>query len=209
MVIRTRLFRARTAIATASFLVSSHSFCIRAQSLSGVRIGGNASRLLELGDPMASDAYKTFSVRKWKLSNGNEFSVTQSSVGRIVFVESDWGGQSDNSACDLPGLRFGVTTLAELRKRFQSNGFGFQHRDAVISVGDGVVLFNSYQIGTDVVTFISKVSGEASLSKSTGQETALADRAKLDAISVADAGYAAAEWGERIYDPKYRNPEWK
>jgi hypothetical protein len=25
----------------------------------------------------------------------------------------------------------------------------------------------------------------------------------------ADAGYAAAEWGERIYDPKYRNPEWK
>jgi hypothetical protein len=43
-----------------------------------------------------------------------------------------------------------IGSLAELRKRFQSNGFGFRHRDAVISIGDGVVLFNSYQIGTDV-----------------------------------------------------------
>jgi len=125
-------------------------------------------------------------------------------------MESDWAGKSDDSSCDLPGLRFGVTTLADIRKRFGSNGFGFKNRDAVISVPDGVVLFNSYEVGNVVVTFITKVNDNGAVSvKPEEVPTPVADRAKLDAISIADAGYAETEWGTRLDDPQYKKPVWK
>ena len=67
----------------------------------------------------------------------------------------------------------------------------------------GVVMFNSYEVGTSIVTFITKVIDEAHAAGSIG------DRAKLDGISIADAGYAESEWGDRIYDPSYKKADWK
>jgi hypothetical protein len=37
----------------------------------------------------------------------------------------------------------------------------------------------------------------------------VAEHAELDAITIADAEYAKSEWGDRIYDPKYKKIEWK
>jgi hypothetical protein len=31
----------------------------------------------------------------------------------------------------------------------------------------------------------------------------------LDAISIAESGYAKNEWGDRIYDPNYQKANWK
>ena len=33
--------------------------------------------------------------------------------------------------------------------------------------------------------------------------------AKLEAISLANPGYAKSEWGDRVYDPAYKKIEWK
>ena len=181
-----------------------------AQSLSGLRIGDDASRLSFLSKAQASDTYKSFSVRKWNLSNGNELSVTTSHSGRIVYLESDWGGRNPDPACDLSGLNFGLTTLSDLRKRFGSNGFGFQGRDAVIQIQGGIAMLNSYEVGTNIVTFITKVAGDEFLRlKESGQGGAVADFARLDAISIAEPGYAKGEWGDRIFDPNYRKIDWK
>lgn len=185
-------------------------FSANGQSLLNLRIGDDVSRLTLLDiKPSTVDTYKSFSVRKWTLSTGNDLSVTTSSSGGIVYLESDWNGRTADSACDLPGLKFGVTTLGDLRKRFGSNGFGFEHRPAIIQLQDGIAMTNSYEVGTNIVTFITKVGTEFLRLKESGQSGSIADHASLDAISIAAVGYAKDEWGDRIYDPNYKKIDWK
>ena len=71
-------------------------------------------------------------------------------------------------------------------------------------------MMNSYEAGAVVVTFYTKVNkDEFSRLKGSVAKPTLADYAKLDAISVAEDGYATSEWGERVYDPAYKKIEWK
>jgi hypothetical protein len=186
-------------------------FPARGQALSNLQIGDGASKLASFGDkPPTIEEYKSFLIRKWTLLNGNDLSVTASTGNRIVYIESDWGGRTDDPECDLPDLKFGVTTLTDLRKRFGSNGFSFQGRGTGTETSDGVALFNSYEVGGNIVTFITKVSSEEySRFKNSGQPWVVADHARLDAISIADAGYAKAEWRARVYDPNYKKIDWK
>jgi len=81
------------------------------QSLSGLRIGDDAVKLSSFGIPSDTDQYKSFVVRKWTLPSGNDLSVTTSKEGKIVYLESDWNGKSDDSSIDIPGIRLGKTTL--------------------------------------------------------------------------------------------------
>jgi hypothetical protein len=177
---------------------------------SALRIGDPSSKLSTLGQAAASDSYKGMVVRKWVLPNENELSVTTNSNGNIVYLESDWGGKDNDPACGLSGLRFGLTTLSELRKRFGSNGFGFKDRGSIIDTEDGVVMMNAYEVGTLVITFFTKITlQDHSQMKATGSNPSPADYAKLDAISIADDAYAKNEWGDRVYDPAYKKIEWK
>ena len=181
-----------------------------AQSLSSLRIGDPQSKLSSFGPASDSASYKTMEMRKWVLPSGNELSVTTGSNGEIVYLESDWDGKNDDPACDLPGLHFGVTTLSELRKRFGSNGFEFKDRGPGIKTEDGFVMMNTWEVGKVVITFYTKIGQqEYDRMKASGLNPPPADYAKLDAISIADAGYAKSEWGERIYDPQYKKIEWK
>ena len=198
--------KALLTLAIAFVLARGSVFSAQAQTLSSLRIGDDVSRLATLGTPAATDRYKSFVVQKWNLSNGNELSVTTDGAGKIVYLESDWGGRAEVTECDLRDLRFGATTLSDLRRRFGSNGFAFERREGVIDIADGVVMINSYEAGTSVVTFFTKIVGAPAKSGIGGP---VGDRAKLDAISIADAGYAKSEWGERVYDPKYKKIEWK
>ena len=175
-----------------------------------MKIGDDAAETTALGQAVATENYRGFLVRKWAFANGNELSVTTDAKDRIIYLESDWNGEDDATACDLPGLKFGVTTLSDIRKRFGSNGFTFKRRDGTIQVPDGLVMMSSYEVGNAVVTFITKVpvTGEpGSTSAKPGSD--IAERATLDAISIANPKYAEEEWGERIYDPKYKKAEWK
>ena len=71
-------------------------------------------------------------------------------------------------------------------------------------------MMNSYEVGTVIITFYTKISPqEYFTNKSSGTNPSPADYAKLDAISIADAGYAKNEWGDRVYDPQYKKIEWK
>lgn len=177
-----------------SLVTSLHS-----QTLAKLRVGDDDSKLTILNAPSATDKYRSYLLQKWVWSNGNELSVTTGS-GKILYLEADWGGRSDETGCDLSGIRFGVTTLTDIRRRFGSNGFEFKQRGGVLQVADGVVLLNSYEVNGTIVTFTTKVmSGQGEI----------ADRAKLDGVSIATAEYAKSEWGDRIYDPAYKKVEWK
>jgi hypothetical protein len=191
--------------ATAAAFVPSQSTLLRAQSLSGLHVGEPSSNLSALGPAAASDDYKGMKVRKWLFASKNELSVTVDASGRIAFLESDWGGKDDDPRCDLRGLRFGKTTLSDLRKRFGSNGFGYKHRAPSVETGDGIVMVNSYAVGDLVITFFTKIDRDDYLRA----KASPADYAKLDAISIADNTYAQSEWNERVYDPAYKKIEWK
>jgi len=180
-----------------------------AQSLHGLKVGEPSATLGPLGAPSDSDTYKGMAVQRWDRPNGNSLSVTIGKNG-VVFIESDWNGSDDAPGCDLPGLRFEKTTLAELRKRFGSNGFGYKARGYSAETPDGIVMMNSYEVGVVVVTFYTKINrDEFSSLKASGKNPWPADYAKLDAISIAEDNYATSEWGERVYDPAYKKIEWK
>ena len=181
-----------------------------AQTLAGLRIGDDAARLTSLGAPSATNKYRSYLVRKWTLANGNDLSVTTDTNDRIVYVESDWTGDDAATSCDLEGLKFGTTSLADIRKRLGSNGFTFQRRNGVIQVPDGTVTMTSFLVDDSIVTFITKVPIDGDQAESrAGSGASPADRAKLDAISIAAPKYAESEWGDRINDPRYKPPEWK
>lgn len=182
-----------------------------AQSLSGLQPGDEAKTLEKLKvAPSAGDTYKAFTLRKFQLPNGNDLSITLTAGGKIAYLESDWNGGNRDPQIDLPGLKFGVTTLTELRKRMGSNGFGFKKRDSVIREPDGVVMLNSYEVGNVVVTFVTKVDEDEYRQRlALDNSISPADCARLDAVSLATIDYANSEWGERILDPAYHPPAWK
>lgn len=183
---------------------------LHAQALLNIRVGDTPSKLSKFGPVSGEDKYKTSDIFKWVFSNRNALSATVDPEGEIVYLESDWGGKTEETGCDLAGLKFGVTTLADLRKRFGSNGFGFKKRPHVAQTEGGIVLLNSWEVGTVVVTFYTTVN-MADYTKVQAAEAAepVSDYAKLDAISMANAAYARSEWGERVADPAYKKIEWK
>jgi hypothetical protein len=182
-----------------------------AQSLAGLHIGDPAARLKPLGDSAHAAPDGDYLNQKWTLADGNDLAVTTSPDGSIVFLEDDAGGKDADPGCDLPGLKFGVTTLADLRKRFGSGGFGFHNRSAILEIdGGGAVMMNSYQIGDVIATFITKLSAEDYAPFKEAPDVAkLAVHARLDAVMLSDAKYALREWGPRIYDPDYKKIQWK
>jgi hypothetical protein len=71
-------------------------------------------------------------------------------------------------------------------------------------------MMNSYEVGSSIVTFYTKVSEDDYAKAKTSEESwAIADHARLEAISTASAEYAESEWGDRIVDPGYKPVSWK
>ena len=200
----------RHALAVAALLTSlAYGSRAHGQSLSSLRIGDPAARLSSLGQPKDTESNKGLTVRRWVLPSGNDLSVTTNDAGRIVYLEVDWNGTAEDAACDLPGLRFGKTTLAELRGRFGSNGFAFKGQSGQLLTQDGAVLVNSYEANGAVVTFYNKVSNARAAQLNPEGSGTFADNARLDAITIAAPDYAQQEWGDRVYDPQYKKIAWK
>ena len=186
----------------------------RAQALLNIRVGDTPSKLSKFGPVSGEDKYKGMDLFKWILPNRNLLTATVDREGEIVYLESDWGGKSDDTGCDLAGLKFGVTTLADLVTRLGSNGFGFKTRPHSRQTDDGVMLLNSYEVGNVVVTFYTRISGadyakvQAAGANASGAATG-AEFANLEGISMANAAYAKSEWGARIPNPAYKKVDWK
>ncbi|MFD0937190.1 hypothetical protein ACFQ12_18665 [Methylobacterium trifolii] len=150
-------------------------------------------------------------MRKWVFQDGNELAVTaRRSDGRIVYLESSWGGRVAGSPTDYPGVNFGETTLADLRARLGSNGFTYVSR-TMFEIPDGIGTANSYEVASSsgaVVTFISVVKKGDIDAVRTGKRK-LGEVAKVDSIVLADASYLDGLWGkERRADPNAMPVRW-
>ncbi len=183
---------------------------LQAQSLWSVPVGGTASTLSHFGPVSGEDKYRGMDVYKWVLSNKNQFTATVNPEGEVVYAESDWFGTSDDTGCDLAGLKFGVTTLADLRKRFGSDGFTFRTRASGIRTEDGLAMMYSWEFDKVVVTFYTKInSQDLARTQAEGSKESTADYAKLYAISIANAAYARSEWGGRVGARATTKTVWK
>lgn len=180
-----------------------------AQALLNLRVGDTPNGLSKLGQVSGLDKYKGNDLYRWVLPNQNSLRAAVDPEGEIVYLESSWGHKSDETGCDLTGLKFGVTTLADLRKRFGSNGFALKKRPHITTTDDGVVLLNSWEVGTVVVTFYTRISPADYAKARASAENDAAPDARLEGISLANSAYAKSEWGERVYDPAYKKIEWK
>jgi len=185
----------------------------RAQSISGFKVGDDL-RVVAKSHPKpdVSEPLGSFAASKWNLSNGNAVSVTASpQTGKIVFIESDWGGDPAGGATDVPGMQFGMTTLADIREKFGSNGFAFKATLGQ-ATDDRLVFFNCYQIDGDpdlTVVFITTlpikdvpmVAGEPKLDSG---------KARLDSVILASLAYLKEMWGDdRVFDAANRPVRWK
>jgi hypothetical protein len=196
-------------------LVCSLSFAAcdaQAQAIFGFRVGQDL-RVAAKTHPRPSKMgeQNAFAVVKWDLPNGSAVSVTASpETGKIVFMEADWGGDAANAATDLPGLSFGASKLADIRRRFQSNGFAFKS-NAVQLIGQDVVSFNCYQIkGPDdlIAVFVTSLP-TASIPTVDGKPSPDLGKGSLQAIILADSKYLKGLWGEeRLFDKGYQI-DWK
>ncbi|MEY9097986.1 hypothetical protein ABIA24_000895 [Sinorhizobium fredii] len=190
-----------------------------AQSMSGVTIGSDRAALNQLGTkPTATQAMGPHTAVKFKLPGGNELSATfVRSTGKIVYLETDWGGEPAGSFSDFEGFKYGETSLADIRRQFEHNGMMFDARPVASMMPDGgVALFNSYEIsGTTVVaTFVTKISATAlaDLQATHGTEK-LSDHvgptAKLNAVILAERAYVDTIWGvKKTYDKGYAAITW-
>jgi hypothetical protein len=99
-----------------------------AQTLSGVRIGDELpTAIRQIGyPPDKADRAGPYAYAMWKLGDANELHVTmQTADGRIVYMESDWGGfVGDRGApeTDFPHFLFGRTTQRDIAAATGSRG---------------------------------------------------------------------------------------
>lgn len=178
----------------------------------GVRVGAPISSLQKLGvtpaDRSGSGAVK---VTKFLLSSGNELSVTYDSIqDRILYMEVDWNQKTAASKVGLGALRFGKTTLQQIRRLYKSNGFSHA-KHIMFEIEKDIVTFNCFELKqtpTIIVVFITKLSSATrNYIETLPPEKQVVDEIgqyfKLDAIAVADESYLDELWGyEKIYDPK-------
>lgn len=185
------------------------SYSVEAQSLSGVRIGDTLAQAIETVGmkPSRVSTIGPFNAIAWTFPGANSLSVTASiQTGKIVYAESDWGGGAQHDAfADFPNMTYGETTLADIRKRFGSNGMAFEERSPVMTTDEGVVLLNAYEVGQVIVTFVTRVRKEGAAAKNAAD---VSRYATLDSISIADPSYARS-WGKPIKDQAYKPIEWK
>ncbi|NEX93806.1 hypothetical protein [Caulobacter sp. 17J65-9] len=184
-----------------------------AQSIFGFKVGEDF-KVAAKAHPRPSDmeAQGAFAVVKWDLSSGNSVSVTASpQTGRIVFIESDWGGDPTSAVTEAPGLKFGATTLADIRQKFQSNGFGFRS-NAVQVIGEDLVSINCYQIDGDpdlIAVFVTTLPIK-DVPTVAGKPKPDTGRGHLDAVMLASLAYLKETWGEdRIFDAAHHPVAWK
>lgn len=191
---------------------SERDWHVMEKAFYGVRVGGpiqpaydlNFERLLRKGDG-------TIKSIKWLLPNSNEFSVSyDSEQDRIRQIEIEWSGNEQGKEVGISDFRFNETTLQDIRKSFNSNGFSYATH-VMYRGDDGVVTFNAFELAetpTLIVVFKTllpyKVKEKIDLLPKEKQKLGqIGEHFNLIGVSVADETYLDEVWGEvKIYDPK-------
>ena len=135
----------RAAIPVLAFLALTAG--TQAQTLNGISIGEEIAAAARIaGKPTAKVAAGAHEAVTWRLPDGNKLALaTHPGNGRIAYAEETWGGRPDGRPADFPGFKYGETTLADIRKHAENNGFAFVER-LLDERPDGLRLFNSYEV---------------------------------------------------------------
>jgi len=191
---------------------SERDWHVMKKAFYGIRVGGpvqpaydlNFERLFRKGD----GAIKSI---KWCLPNLNEFSVSyDSEQDRIRQIEIKWGGNEQGKEVGMSGFRFNETTLRDIRRSLNSNGFSYATH-IMYSGDNGVVAFNAFELAetpTIIVVFKTLLPYEAKekidlLPQEKQEFGQIGEYFRLIGVSVADEAYLDDVWGEeKIYDPK-------
>jgi len=184
-----------------------------AQSLDGFKLGDEITAALLIHEPpSATGKIGTFDGYRWNKPSGNTISVTADpDSDKIVFIETDWGGGAAPTKTDLPGLAYGKTTLAAIRKKFGSNGFSFKAH-AMKLIGDAVISVNGYEIAGQEKTVLMLVTAlpVKDVPEVNGKPAIDPAKGTLQAVILADIDYLGSIWGsERVADPQSHPVEWK
>lgn len=182
-----------------------------AQTLSGLKIGDDtAAAIKALGEPAKKNQTITSNQLIWTLPNGNELTASADGAGKIVFLENAWGQKPGSEATGLYDFAFGKTTLAEVRTKLGSGGMSYTKRPPMLSLPEGIVLVNSFEVGPLVYTFYGVVRSE---DMAKGREQAASGGfalfAKLDSVSITSPAFAQAQWGEPMYPTGYKKSTMK
>ena len=202
----------RAAIPVLAFLALTAG--TQAQTLNGISIGEEIAAAARIaGKPTAKVAAGPHEAVTWRLPDGNKLALaTHPGNGRIAYAEETWGGRPDGRPADFPGFTYGETTLADIRKHAENNGFAFVER-LLDERSDGLRLFNSYEVEGRpglVVTFVTKMSKtDAQRLKSKQDGVDINRSARLDSIILGDAGYLESIWGQaKLKGKKYKPIRW-
>jgi hypothetical protein len=186
---------------------------VRAQSLAGIKLGGNAATVLEkiTLEPIAREGQGGIKIVKYRQVNGNELSVTYNNrSNRILYIENDWCLKPEGAITDVPSFEFGVTTLEEIRRINGSNGFSWS-RTAMNKTADQIIAFNAYDIKSkpnQIAVFVTSLSLSEAKNKLT-DPSRVAQFFKLRAIILAEEDYLDEIWGEeKTYDKKSKPISW-
>ena len=151
-------------------------------------------------------------MSRYQLPNGNSLAITsESRANKIIYVEQDWDGTKNGRSTGIEGLSFGVTTIADIRRKNGSNGFTWKGKD-VSEKNGSIIQYNAFEI-TDrpgaILVFITAVD----IAEVKGKKVNANDVDKLfrlRAIILASEEYLDAIWGEeKIYDKASRSIEWQ
>jgi hypothetical protein len=184
----------------------------QAQSLSGIKIGDAPSVLEKMNlEPLAREGRGAIKMVKYKLANGNELSVTYNSrENRVIYIEDDWSLKPEGAATDIPAIKFGVTTLEDIRRVNGSNGFSWKST-AMNRTEDQLVTFNAYEIKgkpNQVAVFVTSLSIPEVKNKMS-DPTQVAKFFMLQAIILAEEAYLDEIWGEeKVYDKDSKPISW-
>jgi len=146
-------------IIAASTIAFIYALPVYAQNLSGIYIGDYSSVLNKIeGEKIAENTLGHYFVTKYRLTTGNELSITvDPDTKRIVYMENDWGSLPLGKISDYPDFVFGETRLNDIRKKLGSAGIAYDHRPPAIRMNDEVIMTNTYQISGVLVTFFANL----------------------------------------------------
>lgn len=174
-----------------------------AQAIDGLAVGAPLHPAASLPPPAQTSQTGDDDATAWELQHGNGRSVVVSArTGRVVYLESHWGGPGADPATQLPGLTFGTTTLDDVRARFGSNGFGFKSNAVQLHAGRVLASTNCYGLaGTDTVLCLGTILVPGpDLDPNAPQ----LGHGLLVAVILGTEAYLRGRWGDgRLFDPGY------
>ncbi len=180
----------------------------RAQSLSGLKLGDDIAAAKAFGAFTFVRLDKDYELRAWNLASGNQLTVGAKADGKIGYIEMSWGRLTTDENVGLFDFVFGATTLAEIRQKLGSTGMAFNRRPSIRQERAGVVLLNSYEVGSAIVTFYTAIAEQDFDKELAAEAESDAGRyARLNAVSLADKAYAESVWGDPSYDTAYKKLE--